>query len=59
MKVICPFCHEEVKGEDVPSYGTTAFGKNHVCHKKICYNKDKHPDHNNIAVIFTPVNQEK
>ena len=54
MKLICPFCKEEVTGPDVPTTAQTALGGTYICHKKICYNKDKHPDKNNVAVLFTP-----
>ena len=55
MKIICPFCNNVLDSkDDVPSIATRTFGNDYVCHKVICRNVDKHPDHNTIAVIFTP-----
>lgn len=55
MKVICPLCHEEVIGDDVPEVVKNAEGRIiYTCHRKFCNNKDKHPNHDKISVIFKP-----
>lgn len=53
MKIICPFCHAELDSkDDEPTTVTQPFGNVYTCHKVICKNKEKHPDKDNIAVVF-------
>lgn len=53
MKIRCNFCGEELDSkDDVPTTIKTAIGDSYTCHKVICRNKDKHPDKNNIAIVF-------
>lgn len=53
MKLICPFCGSKLDSKnDEPTIVKQPFGSVYTCHKVICKNKERHPCHDNIAVVF-------